>query len=45
VIESRPDASPKATRVAVVGKIICPRQTYRFGPHKIVMYLQRYHDT
>jgi transposase InsO family protein len=41
---SRPHASPKATRVEVVGKIIYLRQTYHFGPHKIVMYLQRYHD-
>jgi transposase InsO family protein len=41
---SRPHVSPKATRVEVVGKIIYLRQTYHFGPHKIVMYLQRYHD-
>lgn len=41
---SRPHVSPKATRVEVVGKIIYLRQTYHFGPHKIAMYLQRYHD-
>jgi transposase len=28
----------------VVGKIIHLRQHYHFGPLKIVMYLQRYHD-
>jgi transposase InsO family protein len=41
---SRPHVSPKATRVEVVGKIIYLRQTYHFGPHKIAMYLKRYHD-
>lgn len=41
---SRPHVSPTATRVEVVGKIIYLRQTYHFGPHKIVMYLKRYHD-
>lgn len=28
----------------VVGKIIYLRQHYHFGPHKIDMYLKRYHD-
>jgi UvrD/REP helicase N-terminal domain len=28
----------------VVGKIIYLRQSYHFGPHKIAMYLKRYHD-
>jgi transposase InsO family protein len=41
---SRPHVSPKATRVEVVGKIIYLRQTYHFGPHKIAMYLKRYHN-
>lgn len=41
---SRPHVSPKTTRVEVVGKIIYLRQTYHFGPHKIAMYLKRYHD-
>jgi len=41
---SRPHLSPKATRVEVVGKIIYLRQAYHFGPHKIAMYLKRYHD-
>ena len=41
---SRPHLSPKATRVEVVGKIIYLRQTYHFGPHKIAMYLKRYHN-
>jgi transposase InsO family protein len=39
----RPLASPTATRTDVIGKIIYLRQTY-FGPMKIKMYLQRYHD-
>jgi hypothetical protein len=28
----------------VVGKIVYLRRNYRFGPHKISMYLKRYHD-
>ena len=40
----RPHASPNATSAEVVGKIIYLRQTYHFGPHKIAMYLKRYHD-
>lgn len=41
---SRPHVSPRTTRVEVVGKVIYLRQTYHFGPHKIAMYLKRYHD-
>jgi transposase len=40
----RPRSSPNATRAEVVEKIIHLRQHYHFGPRKIVMYLQRYHD-
>ncbi len=40
----RPQVSPNATRTEVVGKIIYLRQHYHFGPAKIAMYLQRYHD-
>jgi transposase InsO family protein len=40
----RPHVSPNATRAEVVGKIIYLRQSYHFGPHKIAMYLMRYHD-
>jgi transposase InsO family protein len=40
----RPRVCPNQTRTEVVGKIIYLRQTYRFGPAKIAMYLQRYHD-
>ena len=41
---SRPHTSPRATSAEVVGKIVYLRQTYHFGPHKIAMYLERYHD-
>ena len=41
---SRPHTSPNATRAEVVAKIVYLRQTYHFGPHKIAMYLERYHD-
>jgi transposase len=41
---SRPHSSPRATRAEVVGKIVYLRSTYHFGPHKIAMYLARYHD-
>ena len=41
---SRPHVSPKTTREEVVGKIIYLRQNYHFGPHKIAMYLERYHE-
>ena len=40
----RPLVSPKATQNEVVEKIICLRANYHFGPHKIQMYLKRYHD-
>lgn len=40
----RPRTSPTATRAEVVEKIIHLRQHYHFGPRKIAMYLQRYHD-
>jgi transposase InsO family protein len=40
----RPHGHPKATSTEVVGKIIHLRQNYHFGPAKIQMYLQRYHD-
>lgn len=41
---SRPHTSPNATSAEVVGKIMYLRQNYHFGPHKIAMYLKRYHD-
>ena len=41
---SRPHVSPNATNAEVVGKIIYLRQNYHFGPHKIAMYLLRYHE-
>lgn len=41
---SRPHASPTATKQEVVGKILYLRQHYHFGPHKISMYLKRYHE-
>jgi transposase InsO family protein len=40
----RPRVSPNATSTEVVGKIIYLRRSYHFGPHKIAMYLKRYHD-
>jgi transposase InsO family protein len=40
----RPHLSPNATRGEVVEKIQYLRQYYHFGPHKISMYLKRYHD-
>lgn len=41
---SAPFHSPNATKAEVVGKIIYLRQHYHFGPQKISMYLERYHD-
>jgi hypothetical protein len=35
---------PTATTTEVVEKILWLRQNYHFGPEKIVVYLQRYHD-
>ena len=40
----RPHVMPNATKPEVVGKIVYLRQHYHFGPHKISMYLKRYHD-
>jgi transposase InsO family protein len=40
----RPHVSPNATKTEVVGKIVYLRRNYHFGPHKISMYLKRYHD-
>ncbi|MFR9774316.1 helix-turn-helix domain-containing protein, partial [Nocardia sp. SC052] len=40
----RPRTSPTATRAEVIEKIIHLRQHYHFGPDKIRMYLERYHD-
>jgi transposase-like protein len=39
-----PRVCPNQTRTEVVGKIIYLRQHDHFGPAKIAMYLQRYHD-
>jgi transposase InsO family protein len=41
---SRPKDCPHETAAEVVGKIMYLRQNYHFGPHKISMYLKRYHD-
>jgi len=40
----RPHVIPHETKPEVVGKIIYLRQHYHFGPHKISMYLRRYHE-
>jgi transposase len=40
----RPHHFPHATSTEAVGKIIHLRLHYHFGPAKIAMYLQRYHD-
>jgi transposase len=40
----RPHTSPNATKAEVVGKIVYLQRNYHFGPHKIAMYLKRYHD-
>jgi transposase InsO family protein len=40
----RPHVIPHATKPEVVDKIIYLRKHYHFGPHKIAMYLKRYHD-
>ena len=40
----RPHVIPHATKPEVVSKIVYLRQHYHFGPHKIAMYLKRYHD-
>ncbi len=41
---SRPHESPRTTQIEIVGKVVYLRETYHFGPHKIAMYLKRYHD-
>jgi transposase InsO family protein len=41
---SAPLSSPNATPIEVVGKVVYLRRNYHFGPHKIAMYLRRYHD-
>ena len=41
---SKPHNSPRATSGEVAEKIVWLRQHYHFGPAKIAMYLQRYHD-
>ncbi|MGI5143573.1 MULTISPECIES: IS481 family transposase [unclassified Streptomyces] len=41
---SAPHHTPHATTADVVEKILWLRQQYHFGPAKISMYLQRYHD-
>jgi len=40
----RPIHSPRATNTEILAKIIYLRQTYHFGPWKIMVYLERYHD-
>jgi transposase InsO family protein len=40
----RPHVIPPATKPEVIGKIVYLRRNYHFGPHKIAMYLKRYHD-
>jgi len=41
---SRPHFSPRTTKEEVVTKIVYLRRYYHFGPHRIAMYLKRYHD-
>src|SRR5215472_10393667 len=40
----RPRSCPHETSTEIVEKVIYLRQNYHFGPAKIAMYLQRYHD-
>lgn len=40
----RPHNSPMATPVEIVAKVVYLRQTYHFGPLRIKMYLERYHE-
>jgi transposase InsO family protein len=40
----RPHHSPRATKTEILAKLLYLRQTYHFGPDKIVMYFDRYHD-
>ena len=41
---SRPHHSPNATDPEIIAKLVYLRRSYHFGPHKISMYLLRYHD-
>lgn len=41
---SAPHHTPHATQADVVEKILWLRQQYHFGPSKIAMHLERYHD-
>lgn len=41
---SAPHHMPTATPADVVEKVRWLRQQYHFGPEKISMYLQHYHD-
>ncbi|MFI5287635.1 MAG: helix-turn-helix domain-containing protein, partial [Candidatus Dormibacteria bacterium] len=41
---SRPHLSPRTTKQEVVAKIVHLRRYYHFGPHRIAMYLKRYHE-
>ena len=41
---SAPLNCPNATKPEVVSRIVYLRSHYHFGPHKIAMYLKRYHD-
>lgn len=40
----RPHHCPRSTKIEVLAKLLYLRQTYHFGPDKIAMYLDRYHD-
>ena len=41
---SAPLNSPRVTKPGVASKIIYRRQHHHFGPQKIAMYMDRYHD-
>ena len=41
---SRPHNSPRVTQAEVIEKILWLRKHYHFGPAKIAMYLDRYHE-
>lgn len=41
---SAPHRMPTATSPEIVEKILWLRRQYHFGPHKIAMYLKRYHE-
>jgi len=40
----RPLHIPRATNTGILAEIIYLRQNYHFGPWKIMVYLERYHD-